>query len=48
MLQNLQKKHPDSAITAALQKLDLDEKARQAKADVQFRTSHCLPCSLPT
>ena len=38
MLQNLQKKHPDSAITAALQKLELDEKARQKKADLQFRT----------
>ncbi|GAA5861320.1 hypothetical protein JCM3774_000208 [Rhodotorula dairenensis] len=37
MLQNLQKKHPDSAITAALQKLDLHEKARQQKADAQFR-----------
>ncbi|GAA5981556.1 hypothetical protein JCM10908_004151 [Rhodotorula pacifica] len=37
MLQNLQKKHPDAAITAALQKLDLDEKARQKKADAQFR-----------
>ncbi|KWU46751.1 hypothetical protein RHOSPDRAFT_31568 [Rhodotorula sp. JG-1b] len=37
MLQNLQKKHPDSAITAALQKLELDEKARQKKADLQFR-----------
>lgn len=38
MLQNLQKKHPDAAITAALQKLELDEKARQKKADLQFRT----------
>lgn len=37
MLQNLQKKNPDSAITAALQKLELDEKARQKKADLQFR-----------
>ncbi|GAA5955130.1 hypothetical protein JCM8115_001859 [Rhodotorula mucilaginosa] len=37
MLQNLQKKHPDAAITAALQKLELDEKARQKKADLQFR-----------
>lgn len=47
MLQNLQKKNPDSAITAALQKLELDEKARQKKADLQFRTLSDLAYTSP-
>lgn len=37
MLVKLQKKNPDSAIVAALQKLELDEKNRQTKANAQMR-----------
>ncbi|GJN92278.1 hypothetical protein Rhopal_005308-T1 [Rhodotorula paludigena] len=37
MLEELQKSNPDSAITAALNKLSIDEKAREAKATAQFK-----------
>ncbi|GAA6006606.1 hypothetical protein JCM10207_004991 [Rhodosporidiobolus poonsookiae] len=37
LLEELQKTNPDSAITAALQKLSLDEKTRGSKTQAQFR-----------
>lgn len=45
MLEELQKSNPDSAITAALNKLSIDEKAREAKATAQFSTLPLLSCS---
>ncbi|KAI5478635.1 tetratricopeptide repeat protein 9C [Pseudohyphozyma bogoriensis] len=45
MMEDLQKTNPDIALTAALKQLALDEKARSAKSNAQFKGMYSKPSS---